>query len=230
MSTTVVVGGTSGIGRAIAERQAALGREVVITGRDVDRCRGIADEIGAVASGFDLSEPASIAPALAGVDEVQHLVLAAIERDANPIRDYDHVRAQKLATLKLVGYAEVVHTLADRLGPSASILLFGGISLERPYPGSTTISSVNGAIVGLARSLAVELAPIRVNTLHPGVVGDSPAVSSGWTEEAIRAVAERTPIGRLVTVAEVADAAEFLLSNSAANGVDLVIDGGRRLT
>ena len=90
------------------------------------------------------------------------------------IRDYDIGRAIRLATLKLVGYTEVVHTLLDRLPESASLVLFGGMAKERPYPGSTTVSTVNGGVVGLTRSLVEELRPRRVNSLHPGIVGDSP--------------------------------------------------------
>ena len=77
-------------------------------------------------------------------------------------------------TLKLVGYTEVVHTLAPRLTTEASILLFGGQALRRPYPGSTTVTTVNGGVEGLVRTLAVQLAPIRVNAIHPGIVGDTP--------------------------------------------------------
>ena len=77
-------------------------------------------------------------------------------------------------TLKLVGFAEVVHVLLDRLAPDSSIVLFGGQAKDRPYPGSTTVSTVNGGIAGLARTLAWELAPIRVNAIHPGITGDSP--------------------------------------------------------
>ena len=82
-------------------------------------------------------------------------------------------------TLKLVGYTEVVHTLRSRLTDDASIVLFGGMAKERPYPGSTTVTTVNGGVVGLTRTLVEELKPLRVNSIHPGVVGDSPY----WSEK-----------------------------------------------
>jgi NAD(P)-dependent dehydrogenase (short-subunit alcohol dehydrogenase family) len=174
---------------------------------------------------FDLAEPESIAGCLAGVDSVDRLVLAAIERDRNAVSEYDLARAMRLVTLKLVGYTEVVHALTPRLTGTASILLFGGQALRRPYPGSTTITTVNGGVEGLVRTLAVELAPVRVNAVHPGIVGDTPEWV-GKPPEVLEAVRSRTPLGRLVTTEEVVDASIFLLENGAVNGVNLEVDGG----
>ena len=95
---------------------------------------------------------------------------------------------------------------------------------ERPYPGSTTVSTVNGGVVGLTRTLVEELRPIRVNSLHPGIVGDSPF----WAEkpEAIANYESQTPTGRLATMADIVGATVFLLENRAVNGVDLIVDNG----
>jgi len=226
-AAVVIVGGTSGIGLGLAEAYAARGRDVVITGRDGERCGRIADDIpGSVAScTLDLAEPERIAPALESVGAVDRLVLAAIERDQNTVADYDLARALRLVTLKLVGYTEVVHALTDRLPGDASILLFGGQALRRPYPGSTTITTVNGGVEGLVRTLAVQLAPVRVNAIHPGVVGDTPEWQ-GKPEAVLDAIRARTPLGRLVTTEEIVDASIFLLENGAVNGVNLEVDGG----
>ena len=156
-------------------------------------------------------------------------MLAAIERDDNSIREYDVARATRLVTLKLVGYTEVVHALAPRLTGDASILLFGGLAMMRPYPGSTTITTVNGGISSMVRSLAIELAPVRVNAIHPGIVGDTPAWSAK-PPAVLEAVRVRTPLGRLVDTEEVVDAAAFLLENGGVNGVNLPVDGGWLLT
>jgi NAD(P)-dependent dehydrogenase (short-subunit alcohol dehydrogenase family) len=227
-TTTVVVGGTAGIGRGVAEHYAGLGDRVVLTGRDAGRARTVAAAVGGDTLGLavDLAEPETIAAALAGVGPVDRLVVAALERDHNRVADYDIARARRLATLKVVGYAEVVHTLLPRLGPEAAVVLFGGLAARRPWPGSLTVSSVNGAVSGLVRALAVEVAPIRVNGIHPGVVGDSPAVLSGWTDAARQAVVDRTPTGRLAEMRDVVGAAVFLLENRGVNGIDLEIDGG----
>jgi NAD(P)-dependent dehydrogenase (short-subunit alcohol dehydrogenase family) len=225
----VIIGGTSGIGLRLAETYAARGRDVVITGRDPDRAAEVAKTIegpGEVAAfAVDLASPLEIGGRLAGIGVVQRLVLSAVERDENSVADYDVARALKLVTLKLVGYTEVVHALASRLTDDASILVFGGLAHRRPYPGSTTVTTVNGGVTGLVHTLAVELAPIRANGIHPGVVGDTPH----WLEKppaVIESLRSRTPLGRLVTMDDVADASIFLLENQAVNGVNLELDGG----
>jgi NAD(P)-dependent dehydrogenase (short-subunit alcohol dehydrogenase family) len=227
----IVVGGTSGIGRVVAEQLAARGDSVVITGRDEERAAAVAAEIGDGVRGLalDLARPAEIAAALVGVDRVDSLVIAAIERDDNTVRDYDVERAMRLATLKLVGYTEVIHVLAPRLANDAGIVLFGGLAKERPYPGSTTVTTVNGAVSSMVRTFALELAPVRVNAIHPGVVGDSPAWS-GKPAAVLGALVSRTPCGRLASMEDVAHAVLFLLDNRSVNGVNLDVDGGWLLT
>ncbi|MBN8479262.1 MAG: SDR family oxidoreductase, partial [Burkholderiales bacterium] len=171
----------------------------------------------------------SIAGRLADVGPVRHLVIAAIERDENSVRKFDIARATRLVTLKLVGYPEVVHTLAPRFTADASIVLFGGLAKERPYPGSTTVTTVNGGVNNMIKTLAVELAPVRVNAVHPGIVGDTPAWN-GKPPEVLQRVVARTPLGRLVTMEEVTGATLFLLDNQGINGVNLTVDGGWLLT
>jgi NAD(P)-dependent dehydrogenase (short-subunit alcohol dehydrogenase family) len=103
--------------------------------------------------------------------------------------------------------------------------VFGGGAKDRPYPGSTTVSTVNGGVLGLTRTLAIELAPIRVNSIHPGIVSDSPF----WIEkppDVLEGFRTRTPTGRLCTMDDIVEAVLFLLENRAMNGVDLRIDGG----
>jgi len=222
----VVVGGTRAIGLEIVKHYAAQDREVVLTGRHPEHVDAALGEAGDGVRGavFDLAEPHGIAAALADVGPVRHLVLAAIDRDANNVREYDIDGAIRLATLKLVGYTEVVHTLVDRFDDDTSIVLFGGMAKERPYPGSTTVSTVNGGVVGLTRTLVEELKPIRVNSLHPGIVGDSPY----WAAKpaAVESYRSQTPTGRLSTMADIVGATVFLLENRGVNGVDLIVDNG----
>ncbi|HEV7133688.1 MAG TPA: SDR family oxidoreductase [Gaiellaceae bacterium] len=223
----VVVGGTQGLGRELAQSYADSGRDVVVTGRDTARAEAAAKEIGGSTRGigFDLSEPHGIAERLADLGTVDYLVLAAIERDSNSVREYDIDSALRLVTLKLVGYTEVIHTLIPRFGEESAILVYGGLARDRPYPGSTTVTTVNGGVTSLVRTLVTELAPTRVNALHPAIVGDSPQ----WRdlpEDRVQALVQRTPIGRLVTMAEVVAASRFLLENQAINGINLVVDGG----
>ena len=221
----VVVGGTSGLGLEIARHYAGKGSPVVVAGRDPDRAKTAAADLGPAATValFDLAEPRSIADGLAHVGRVDHVVLAAIERDSNTVADFDLDAAIRLVTLKLVGYTEVVHTLLPRIDREhGSILLFGGGAKDRPYPGSTTVSTVNGGVVGMVTTLATELKPLRVNALHPGIVGDSPF----WSGKPLDHVLARTPTGRLVAMADIVHAAAFLLENRSVNAVNLAVDGG----
>lgn len=225
--SVVVVGGTRGLGRELAQFYADQGRDVVISGRDAKSTEAIAAEIGdrVRGVGIDLADPETIEAGLADVGDVEHLVLAAIERDSNSVKEYDIAGALRLVTLKLVGYTEVIHTLLPRLDDDSSVLIFGGLARDRPYPGSTTVTTVNGGVNGLVRTLVIELAPRRVNALHPAIVGDSPQ----WVDmppERHQALVQRTPLGRLVTMAEVVDASRFLLENRAINGINLAVDGG----
>jgi NAD(P)-dependent dehydrogenase (short-subunit alcohol dehydrogenase family) len=222
--SVVVVGGTGGLGRELALHYAGLGRDVVITGSDQARSESVAAELGAGVTGlgFDLSQPELIKDGLASVGPVSRLVLAAIARDNNPVREYDIAGAVNLTTMKLVGYTETIHTLLDRFSDDTSVVLFGGRAKDRPYPGSTTVTTVNGGVSSMIRTLAIELAPVRFNSLHPGIVGDSPY----WQAKPLDAVVARTPTGKLTTMADVVDATVFLLENPAVNGVNLYIDGG----
>jgi NAD(P)-dependent dehydrogenase (short-subunit alcohol dehydrogenase family) len=225
--SVVVVGGTQGLGRELAQSYADDGRDVIVTGRDQARAEAAASDIGGSTRGigFDLAEPHTIAGRLVDVGDVDYLVLAAIERDTNSVSEYDIAGALRLVTLKLVGYTEVVHALLPRLRSDSAILIYGGLARDRPYPGSTTVTTVNGGVTSLVRALVIELAPTRVNALHPAIVGDSPQ----WRDmppERLDALVQRTPIGRLVTMAEVVSASRFLLENQAINGINLAVDGG----
>src|SRR6266511_2646965 len=228
--SVVVIGGTSGIGREVARFFADRGCEVILSGRDAGRAKDVASDLGGQTRGIgmDLARTEEIAGRLADVGHVDHLVLAAIERDDNSARDYDIRRATRLVTLKLVGYTGVVHTLVGRMGGDSSMVLFGGGAKDRPYKGSTTVTTVNGGISTLVRTLAVELAPIRVNAIHPGIVGDSPQ----WRQKGdavLEPIRARTPTGRLATMRDVVGAVVFLLENRSVNAANLRVDGGTLL-
>jgi NAD(P)-dependent dehydrogenase (short-subunit alcohol dehydrogenase family) len=231
--TVVIVGGTSGIGLELARHVVEGGDAVVVTGRDPERAAQVAASVGGDARGLgvDLAEPTTIGTAFAALERVDGLVLAAVERDANAIEDYDIARATRLVTLKLVGYTEVVHTLLPRIPPGAgsSVVVFGGRAKDRPYPGSTTVSTVNGGVDGLVRSLALQIAPIRVNAIHPGIVGDSP-FWAGKPAGVLDAYRARTPSGELATMSDVVDAVDFLLRNRSVTATSIYVDCGWEVT
>jgi NAD(P)-dependent dehydrogenase (short-subunit alcohol dehydrogenase family) len=227
----LVVGGSQGIGLELAKDLVANGYQVILTSRSQDKADQVATDIGAHSGiALDVSEPEAIAAQLAGVPHLDGLVLGAIERDANNIRDYSIERARRLVTLKLIGYTETVHTLLDRLTPSVEtgIVLFGGRAKDAPYPGSITVSTINGGVDGLMNALALELAPIRVNSLHPGIIGDSPFWAS--KPEAVAGYESRTPGGNLATMADIVDATKFLLFNCGVSAHSLNVDRAWRIS
>jgi NAD(P)-dependent dehydrogenase (short-subunit alcohol dehydrogenase family) len=225
----VVVGGTRSIGLEVVKHYASRGHDVVLTGltpANVEKAVAEASELGGTVRGiaFDLARPHDIAAALADVGPVRYLALVALERDDNSVRDYSVERALRLVTLKLVGFTEVVHALLSRFDDESAIVIFGGMAKERPYAGSTTITTVNAGVVGLTRTLVEELRPVRVNSIHPGVAADSPY----WAERpaALERLTAESPLGRLATMADVVDASAFLFENRSVNGVDLLVDCG----
>ncbi|MFD5452709.1 SDR family NAD(P)-dependent oxidoreductase [Streptomyces sp. NPDC127100] len=222
----VVIGGTSGIGRHFAQTCADRGHDVVVTGRSEERTEGAAHEIGGRARGLvlDLAEPERVAEALADVERADWLVISALDRDFNTVRDYRPADATRLLTVKLTGYTAVLHALAPRMPDDSAAVLLGGLASHRPYPGSTTVTTANGGISALVRTLATELAPIRVNALHPSIVADTPF----WSDKpaAREAAQARALTGRPVTMEDCTDAITFLLRNRSVNGVNLSIDGG----
>ena len=231
--TVAIIGGTSGIGLEIAKDAIARGEHVVLTGRDLESAQAIAATLGEGATGLavDISDPESIAESLASMGPINGLVLAAIERDANTVRDYNIARAIRLVTLKLVGYTEVVHTLIDRMEATVDtgIVLFGGRAKDAPYPGSTTVSTINGGVEGLVTTLALELSPIRVNAVHPGIIGNSPFWASK-PEGVLSGYQSRTPGGELATMEDVVGATRFLLDNRGVSATNIYVDRGWRIS
>ncbi|MEV6022149.1 SDR family oxidoreductase [Streptomyces sp. NPDC052036] len=228
MTTSIIVGGSGALGRVLAQRFADRGDAVILTSRTRARADAVAAEIAGAVRGLaiDLSRPETIAGALVDVGDVDNLVITGVPEGFNTLADFDIAKAVEAVTVKLVGYTEIVRVLRDRFTPTASVVLFGGLAKERPYPGSTIVTAINSGVTGLVKTLALEIAPHRVNSIHPGVVGDSPR----WRDMPDHPHVPRTPIGRLVTMAEVADATDFLLRNTGVNAQDLFVDGGLRVT
>lgn len=231
--TILIVGGSSGIGLELAKDLSAGGDKVIVTSRSIEAAERTSDELGNGAQGFalDVSEPEGIASQLKDVGRLDGVVLSAIERDANTVREFDIARARRLVTLKLLGYTETIHTLLDRLEPSVAtgIVLFGGRAKDAPYPGSTTVSIINGGVDGLMNTLALELAPIRVNSLHPGIIGDSPFWASK-PDSVLAGYRTRTPGGELATMGDIVDATKFLLFNKGVSAHSLNVDRGWRIS
>ena len=230
----VVIGGTSGIGLSLARAAHAVGCKVTISGRGVERVADIAKSIGPGVSGchLDLEDTASIRTALTDGPAIDHLVLMPLYSVATSVKDFKVGEANRLLHTKLTGYVETVSVILPRLKPTSSIVLLSGLAKVRPYPSSTMISVVNAGIMGMMNTMVVELAPIRVNAVSPGIVGDSPKwddIVKKGENPFIKAMTTRTPTRRLAALADVIQAIFFLFDNQSVNGVDVAIDGGIRL-
>jgi NAD(P)-dependent dehydrogenase (short-subunit alcohol dehydrogenase family) len=230
----VVVGGTSGLGFSISQAADALGAKVTIAGRGAERAAELARSISPRAAGLhiDLEDSSSIDEALAGGEPIDHLVLTPVYGGNQSIKDFKVEEALRAARIKIVAFAEIVSKALPRMKPTSSIVLFGGAAKARPYPGSTMVTIVNGGMIGMARTLAVELAPIRVNGISPGLVEDSPRWQKRIKEgagPAVEAARSRSLTRRLPTTEDIVHGVFFLMDNRSANGIDLELDGGALL-
>ena len=227
MKSVLIIGATQATGFLLAVEYARRGDRVVVTGRSAERAEKAAAGIDGDVTGIalNLSQPEEIAGALKDIGEVDRLAIVGMQRDGNTLAEYDVTRGMDLAITKVVGYTTVVATLRERLTRDASVLLFGGMAKDYPYGGSTTLTAVNAAIVGQVRTLSVEMSPVRVNAIHPGVIGDSPF----WQgKDAILENNRRqTLTQKLGTMKDIVDGSVFLLENAFANGINLSLDGGR---
>lgn len=231
--TVVVIGGGSGIGFACAEAAAREGASVVIAGRSVESLEKAKARLtdGARAVPADVSDENSVRELFGGLESLDHLIVTAAETKAANVAqsEVEEIRPT-LESRVWGGYFAAKHA-ASRMRDGASITLFSGLSALRPYPGSSVISASTGAVESLSRSLALELAPIRVNAIRPGII-ETPLLDGYYgegREEFLKGLGERLPVGRAGSPEEVAQAAIFLMCNGFVTGTVLQIDGGGSL-
>jgi NAD(P)-dependent dehydrogenase (short-subunit alcohol dehydrogenase family) len=223
----VVLGGSSGIGYATAEAAKARGASVVVVSRSP---RQAAERLGVAGRAADLSDPDAVAGVLADLGGIDHLVYTAGDAlSLMPLADFDLGRAHGFFEVRYFGALSAVRAALPRLRPGGSITLTTGTAGDRPTPGWSVAASICGAVESLTRALAVELAPIRVNAVKPGVTR-SPMWGAGEAVEHLYAETAKTvPLGRPGEVADVADAIVYLMAQSYTTGTILPVDGGALL-
>lgn len=228
-----VVGGTSGIGLAVAQRIVAQGGRVHIGGRSPERLRAALQRLGPAAEGatVDSAEPESLARFFAPLPTLHHLFTPGASYTVAPFGCDDAALVESPFRHKFWAQYWAVHHALPRLAPDASVVLMSGGAGARPLKGTATYAACNSAIEGLGRALALDLAPRRVNTISPGTI-DSP-LWRGRPAEARAAAydgfAAISALGRVGTVEEVADAVVFLMGNGFMTGTTLFADGGYTL-
>lgn len=227
-----VVGGTSGIGLAVARRAALEGAQVTLIGRDAERLRRAAEEIGGARQCIgDLHDPASFMTLFDAQPEIDHLVITAGTASLKTLRESTPDDLRWAVEERLVGPLSVVRAVLGRLSPTGSIVLTSGLLAERPIRTGAILAGAVAAVEAIVRSLALELAPIRVNAVSPGLV-DTPLLDSFFGEtkaEALASAAAALPTGRIGRPDDIAQAVCLLLTGGFITGEVLHVDGGGRL-
>lgn len=231
----VITGITGGIAMASANRLAAQGAELVVSARSEEQLEQALAEINGKVSGYvmDLQDESSVKNFFACAGEIDHLVTPAASSMFAPIAEMDFSAARNLLETKQWGQMLCVHHALPYLSKSGSITLFSGTVTQKPLPGATMFAAVGAASEAAGRIWAYELAPIRVNTVVPGVI-ETDIWSSLYggdeiAKEQLEAIASILPVGQVGSSDDVAKAVSFLIDNVFVNGISLVVDGGHRL-
>jgi len=222
----VVIGGSSGIGLAAAEMAGKEGAQVVIASRNADRLKAAADKFGATPIPADVTNDESVSALFRKCGPVDHVVMTAAQLRTGPFKTVpmDDVRATMES--KFWGAWRVARSAEIRAG--GSLTLVTGYLSVRPRPGAAIVGAVNGALESLTRSLALELAPIRVNAVSPGTI-DTP-IRASMPEAARRDMLAKTaaalPVGRVGTAEDIAQQILTFMAVGFATGSIVYIDGG----
>ena len=231
--TVVITGGASGIGFATARMVVDRGGRVILMGRSLARLKAARAELGAAAATIelDVTDEDAVRRAVTGIERIDHLITAAAGTLRGRLIDLDTQRARELFDTKFWGQHHCIKYAASRMAADGSVVVFSGWISRKPVVEMSTLAAVDGAIEALARTLALELAPVRVNAITPGQI-DTPLWRSRLSETEARAhfdrVARAHPVGRVGTADDVAQAILFLMMNGFMTGAVLDIDGGWR--
>jgi len=224
--TVVVVGGSSGIGLATAEIAKREGADVVIASRNPDRLKVAADKIAAKAIPTDVTDDASVAELFGKCGPVDHVVVTAAQLRSGPFKTVSMADVRSTMEGKFWGAWRVAREANIR--PGGSLTLVSGFLSVRPRPAAAIVGAANGALESLARSLALELAPVRVNCVSPGII-DTP-IRAGMPEaarqEMLAKVAAGLPVGRVGLGEDIAQQILTFMTNGFATGSIVYIDGG----
>ncbi|CDX40169.1 Short-chain dehydrogenase/reductase SDR [Mesorhizobium sp. SOD10] len=233
----LVVGGSSGMGLALARRCLEEGAQVIIAGRGEAKLNAAREALGRrdtlLTAVADISREDEVATLFQRIGRVDHIVSTAadIEGAYRLLPQIELSAAQRVVESKFYGPLLLAKHGAPMLPPSGSLTFVSGIAAYRPAARGSVVAAVNAALEGLVRALAVELAPIRVNAVSPGWV-DTPIwefVAGDRKAETLAAMAERLPAGRVGRPEDIADAIRFLIGNGFTTGETLHVEGGHRL-
>jgi len=231
--TVLVIGRGSGIARAVAVAARDAGAQVIAAGRDQEMLgkayegeRGIRTDI------VDLLDEPSIAAMADRLDGVDHVVSTASARARGHLGDLDRDAVRLSFDTKVIGPLFLAKHLAPKVRRGGSFVIFSGVAASKIAVGTLAVAITNGAAEVLARSLALELAPIRVNAISPGVIdtGAWDAFGEQGKADYFAEMSARNPARRIGNAADIADGVLFAMTNNFMTGATLHIDGGEPLT
>jgi NAD(P)-dependent dehydrogenase (short-subunit alcohol dehydrogenase family) len=231
--TVVIFGGTSGIGLAAARQATTAGARVIVIGFDAGGAERVAAENGFAGwRAADVTRPGTIAAALADIPRVDHLVLLAGTFVAGKVLEAEVEHLRRAFDERIWAAIHALRAVDGRLAQDGSVTFISGALADRPSAqGTAVLAAASAAMEALARGLALELAPVRVNTLSPGTT-DTPLLArtlGAHRDAYVAALTERLPQRRLGTADEAGAAVVFLMGNGFMNGETLHVDGGARL-
>jgi NAD(P)-dependent dehydrogenase (short-subunit alcohol dehydrogenase family) len=226
----VVVGGSSGIGLSTAELAKSEGAEVIIASHNPDRLHAAAAKLGVTAIVADVTSDESIASLFKKCGPVDHVVLTAAQLRTGPFKTVAMEDVRATMENKFWGAWRVARSADIRAG--GSLTLVTGYLSVRPRPSAAIVGAANGALESLARSLALELAPVRVNAVSPGII-DTP-IRAAMPEQARKDMLAKTaaalPVGRVGTGEDIARQIHAFMTIGFATGSIVYLDGGALVT
>ncbi len=215
------------MGLAIAKLAAARGAQVIVGSRSAEKVQKAASEIGVEGRAIDTTSEDSVKAFFAAVGMLDHLVISGSSTKTGTLAELPLADAEYTFRSKFFGpYLCAKHA---QLAPSGSITLFSGILSRRPGHNDSILGPVNAAVEALGRALARDLAPIRVNTISPGMTQGTSAylgMPEAAREGMYAAIASNLPVGKVGTPEDLAEAAIALMTNPFITGVTLDVDGG----
>lgn len=215
------------MGRAVASAAAGAGARVTIAGRSPDKTSAVAAELGVQGVAVDITVEDSVRSFFEAAGRIDHLVISASSVRTGPIKDLPLADAEFTFRSKFFG--PYLCARDAQMARDGSITFFSGIFSRRPDTNVAVLSAVNAAVEAMGRALALELAPIRVNTIAPGLVRDTAAFDAmppGAREAMFQTVGAQLPAGRVGLPDDIATAAMFLMTTPFATGITLDVDGG----
>jgi NAD(P)-dependent dehydrogenase (short-subunit alcohol dehydrogenase family) len=229
--TVVVIGGTSGIGLETARRVRDEGADVIVTARDPDRLHRVGLELGAGIAAFDATDFDRLGRFFGELrTPIDHVLVTGPGPYYAPLAELDLEEARRSVDAHLLLPLQVARNAAGKIRAGGAVIFIGGTGGRRPASGAL-ITALTAALPALAKNLALELAPIRVNVIAAGFV-DTPLSATllgDQLDQRREQLRNTLPIGRVVGPADVAALAVHLMANTAVTGATFDIDGGQQL-